>query len=347
MLAQRLARAALPAARNAIVMPRSVVSQQRLRSAAAAPAASSRFCSVLAPLGLRAVELAASVVCQVCSSASAAAPVSSRSTSEAVSSCVAPRSSRAISAASELPVQLRGNRRYSSSLSRALEPFGAGSPARLCSLRRCALPSSPSRVSSCRACASQRGDLGRIGPAQHVAAAVIERWRSSFSWRSPGALICPARVMARVSRRNCSPVCAAGDVEAVRQLAFQPVVERRIGLDRELAHQRVADAGRAVRRGGLGAPGNRPDGRADGCDPPSPATSGSGLPAPAATGRSCATGARPPLPSPAPPRAPGSVRRRRACQLRPDPARCTGLRACGPARRGYCCAGPSGCRSRP
>jgi hypothetical protein len=53
-------------------------------------------------------------------------------------------------------------------------------------------------------------------------------------------LICPARVIARASRRNCSWVAQQATSKRWCQFALQPVVDGRVGLDGELAHQRIA-----------------------------------------------------------------------------------------------------------
>ena len=48
------------------------------------------------------------------------------------------------------------------------------------------------------------GDLGFVGPSQYISAAIIQAMTIILFMTSPGALIWPARVIARVSRRNCS-----------------------------------------------------------------------------------------------------------------------------------------------
>jgi hypothetical protein len=86
----------------------------------------------------------------------------------------------------------------------------------------------------------ERGDLGGVGPAEHVAAAVVEAVAVVLFVPLAGGLDLAgagdrAQLAAELLLRG-----AAGDVEAVRQLALEPVVVRRVGLDRQLARQRVA-----------------------------------------------------------------------------------------------------------
>ena len=86
----------------------------------------------------------------------------------------------------------------------------------------------------------QGGDLGRVGPAEHVAAAVVDAVavvllvalarRLDLAGPGDGAGLAPELL----SRR------AARDVEAAGELLLQPLVELRIRLDGELPHQGVA-----------------------------------------------------------------------------------------------------------
>ncbi|KFB71133.1 MAG: hypothetical protein AW09_003747 [Candidatus Accumulibacter phosphatis] len=86
----------------------------------------------------------------------------------------------------------------------------------------------------------ERSDLGGVGPAQHIATAVVEAVAIVlFVPLARGLDLAGAR-----DRPQFTPELflggTAGDIEALRQLALEPVVIRRIGLDRQLARQRIA-----------------------------------------------------------------------------------------------------------
>jgi len=94
----------------------------------------------------------------------------------------------------------------------------------------------------------QGPQLVGVAPAEHVAAAIVDA-------AAVVLLVAPARVLdlpvARDGARLAAellPGVAAGDVEALAQLQFQPLVMRRFRLDAELAHQRLRMQRRALRR---------------------------------------------------------------------------------------------------
>ena len=84
------------------------------------------------------------------------------------------------------------------------------------------------------------GDLGRVGPAEHVAAAVVDAVavvllvalarRLDLAGPGDGAGLAPELLGRRAARH----------VETAGQLVLQPVVERRVRLHRELPYQGVA-----------------------------------------------------------------------------------------------------------
>ena len=89
-------------------------------------------------------------------------------------------------------------------------------------------------------------DLGGVAPAQHVAAAVGDGVAVVLLVAAAGVLdLAGAGDRTRLAAELLLGG-AAGDVEAVGELALEPVVVRAVGLDRELAHQRVG-----VQRGQL------------------------------------------------------------------------------------------------
>jgi hypothetical protein len=86
---------------------------------------------------------------------------------------------------------------------------------------------------------AQRTQLVGIAPAEHVAAAIIDAAAVIL-------LVAPARVLDLPCARDGAGLAtellaavAAGHVEALAKLLFQPLVVRRIRLDDELAHQRL------------------------------------------------------------------------------------------------------------
>ena len=84
------------------------------------------------------------------------------------------------------------------------------------------------------------GDLGRVGPAEHVAAAVVDAVavvllvalarRLDLAGPGDGAGLAPELLGRR----------AAGDVETAGKLVLEPLVELRVRFHRELSHQGVA-----------------------------------------------------------------------------------------------------------
>jgi len=83
-------------------------------------------------------------------------------------------------------------------------------------------------------------DLGAVAPAQHIAAAVIDTVAVVF-------FVAAARVLDLAGAGDRARLAAelflggaAGHVETMDEFALQPIVLRRIGLDRQLAKQRIA-----------------------------------------------------------------------------------------------------------
>jgi len=89
----------------------------------------------------------------------------------------------------------------------------------------------------------QRGDLGDVGPPEHIAAAIVQVMTVVFFMPLTPRLDLPIARDGMGLPAELLLGSAAGDVEAVGNLAFEPVIERRIRLDRELAHQRIAARG--------------------------------------------------------------------------------------------------------
>ena len=93
---------------------------------------------------------------------------------------------------------------------------------------------------------TQSAQLVGIAPAEHVAAAIVDA-------AAVVLLVAPARVLDLTGARDGARLAAellagvaAGDVEALAKLLFQPLVVRRIRLDDELAHQRLRMQSRAL-----------------------------------------------------------------------------------------------------
>ncbi len=101
-------------------------------------------------------------------------------------------------------------------------------------------------------------DLGLVAPAEHVATALVDAMSIVFLVAFTRRLDQPgARDRARLAPELLD-AAAARDVEAMRELPFEPGVERRIGLDGELVHERVG-----MQRGQVGAGVLAPDPHAE------------------------------------------------------------------------------------
>ena len=92
----------------------------------------------------------------------------------------------------------------------------------------------------------ERRDLGFVAPAQHVTAAVVDAVAIVFFVPLAGGLDLPGAGDGAGFAAELVLAGAAGHVEAVRQLALEPGVERRIGLDDEFSRQRIGVQGGPV-----------------------------------------------------------------------------------------------------